>query len=274
MGIACLLVLAASGAAPASAAPRAGSDWQHALKVLNDMRADPPHRPLVVLVGDSLARESTVSDRSWSSAIKHYGEARIVTYNLGSRNQTFDHSTALVTRLPAVPAIVYISVDPGRFASGRTTPITTLDLALAAKHWQHHYEDEDMLSWSQKQAMVRSWVRSGYPVFRARYLSNLLRLDVLLQACERRHVHAVLLDMPMNMDVIGSSFDVAIDTYRHGCRSLAALYGVPFVNLSGRAHLVNADFYDHAHMIGPGRVKFQKLLARKTVTLLRKYRMR
>jgi hypothetical protein len=225
-------------------------------------------------LGDSLARESTVSDRSWSNAVRHYGEPKVAVYNLGSRNQTFDHSAALVTLMPGRPAIVFISVDPGRFASGRTTPITTLDTRLADKHAQHHYEDSDMMSWGRKQAMLRTWVQRSYPVFRARYLQNLLRLDALLTTCERRHVHAVLLDMPMDMQLIGSTLDVPLATYRHGCRSLAALHGIPYVSFAGRAQLTNDDFYDIAHMIGPGRAKLQKLLAQKTVTLLRRYNMR
>jgi hypothetical protein len=268
------LVLAAGGAAPAAAAPQAGSDWHHALKVVLSLRSRPPRAPLVFLLGDSLARESTVSDRSWSNAVRHYGEAKVATYNLGSRNQTFDHSAALVTLMPARPAIVYISVDPGRFASGRTTPITSLDSSLAARHSQHHYEDADQMSWSRKQAMLRAWVQHSYPVFRARYLGNLLRLDALLTTCERRHVHAVLLDLPMDMQLVGATLDMPIETYRNGCKSLAALHGVKYVNLGGRAQLTNEDFYDIAHMIGPGRVKFQKLLAQKTVTLLRQYGMR
>jgi hypothetical protein len=272
LGLACLPALAAGPAA--ATAPQAGSDWNHALKVLLNMRSRPPRDPLVFLLGDSLARESTVSDRSWSNAVRHYGEANVAVYNLGSRNQTFDHSAALVTLMPARPAIVFISVDPGRFASGRTTPITSLDAELAAKHWQHHYKDADIMSWGRKQAMLRAWVQRSYPVFRARYLANLLRLDALLTTCERRHVHAVLLDLPMNMQLIGSTMDVPIETYRDGCKSLAALHGVPYVNLAGRAQLTNEDFYDIAHMVGSGRVKFQKLLAQKTVALLRQHGMR
>jgi hypothetical protein len=259
--------------APASAAPQAGSDWHHALQIVSKLRTRPPRAPLVVLVGDSLARESTVSDRTWARAILHYKGPRTAVYNLGSRNQTFDHSAALVKLLPAKPAIVFISVDPGRFASGRTTPITTLDEVLAARHAQHHYKDADLMSWSRKQAMLRDWVRRSYPVFKRRYLDNLRRLDVLLQACERRHVHAVLLDLPMNMQLIGTAMDRPINTYRFGCKSLAALYDVPYVDFGTRARLTNADFYDIAHMVGPGRVEFQKLLAQKTVTLLRRYRL-
>jgi hypothetical protein len=275
LGLACLLALAAGPAGPAAAtAPQAGSDWNHALKVLLSMRSRPPSAPLVFLLGDSLAREGTVSDRSWSNAVRHYGEPNVAVRNLGSRNQTFDHSAALVTLMPARPAIVFISVDPGRFASGRTTPITSLDADLAARHAQHHYKDADIMSWSRKQSMLRAWVQRSYPVFRARYLANLLRLDALLTTCERRRVHAVLLDLPMNMQLIGSAMDVPIETYREGCRSLAALHGVPYVNLASRAQLTNDDYYDIAHMVGSGRVKFQKLLAQKTVTLLRQYGMR
>src|SRR5665647_1365715 len=73
---------------PASAIE--GSDWQHALQVARDLRADPPDAPVVILLGGSCAREATVSDKDWAADVQDRSRSPLLTYNLGSRNQTFE----------------------------------------------------------------------------------------------------------------------------------------------------------------------------------------
>jgi len=272
--LAAAVLLTASSAAVATAAPRPGADWHHALAVLKTLRKQPPRVPIVYLLGDSLARECTVDDRSWATQVRRYGGGRIMAFNLGSRHQTFGQSAALVGVMPRRPAIVFIGVDPGRFAAAPVKPVLRLDRRLAASYAQHHYTGSGILSVARKKAMVRDWVRRRYPAFRRSYLGNLLRLEALIVACERRGLRPVLLELPLNTAVAGHSFDRALSTYRYGCRSLAALHDIPFVSLVAQARLVNADFHDLAHMVESGRVKWQRLLAKRTAGLLKRYGMR
>lgn len=278
----------AGGAGPAQAVDRGsvivdrdakqlmgGSDWYHALDVIAAVNETPPEVPLVMLVGGSAARECTVSDADWAAQVDRRGGPEVVTYNIGSRNQTFYEDVALVKALPNVPTIVYIGVNMGRF----TSPYTTKDVPLtpdpqkSANHSQHHYSRARILTLAQKRALIPDWLKRRYPVFKARYAYSLGQLERLIRACKRRGFHPVMLDLPRNMAVIGDAFDRPIQRYHRGCKALAAKYDVPFVNFVRAARLVNRDFFDLAHLVEPGRVKFQRLLSDKTVRLLGRYDM-
>ncbi len=253
-----------------------GSDWYHALDVIAAVAKAPPEVPLVVLVGGSCARECTVGDGDWATQVDRRGGPPVVTYNIGSRNQTFYEDVALVKGLPAqVPTIVYIGVNMGRF----TSPYTRKDVPLtpdpdkSARHSQHHYSRTRILTLAQKKALIPDWLTRRYPVFKARFKYNLGQLERLVRACKRRGFHPVLLELPRNMAVIGGAFDRPIQRYHRGCKALAWKHGVPFVNFVRAARLVNRDFFDLAHLVEPGRVKFQRLLSDRTVRLLKRYDM-
>jgi hypothetical protein len=251
-----------------------GSDWYHALDVVAAVNETPPAVPMIVLVGGSCARECTVSDADWAAQIERRDGPPVVTYNIGSRNQTFYEDVALVKGLPAdVPTIVYIGVNMGRF----TSPYTRKDVSLtpdpdkSANHSQHHYSQARILTLAQKKALIPDWLTRRYPVFKARVAYNLGQLERLIRVCKQRGFRPVMLDLPRNMAVIGHAFDRPIERYHRGCKALAAKYDVPFVNFVRAARLVNRDFFDLAHLVEPGRVKFQRLLSDKTVRLLERY---
>ncbi len=72
---------AAAGPAP-GAPPPTGAASSHALAW---MQADTPTRPVVVLLGGSAARESTVSDQSWRDQIVAKGGPETLAWNMSSR---------------------------------------------------------------------------------------------------------------------------------------------------------------------------------------------
>ena len=252
-----------------------GSDWYHALEVVAAVNETPPEVPLVLLVGGSCARECNVSDASWAAQVDRRGGPQVVTYNIGSRNQTFYEDVALVKGLPRVPTIVFIGVNLGRFTSPYTTKVVPLTPhpEKAARHGQHHYGKARILSLSRKKALVRDWLKRRYPVFKARNAYNLRQLDRLIRACKRRGFRPVLLDLPRNRVVIRDSFYRPVQRYHQGCRALARKHSVPFVNFVGKARLANRDFFDLAHLVEPGRVKYQRLLSDTTVRMIKRYDM-
>jgi hypothetical protein len=252
-----------------------GTDWHHALEVIAKVNETPPDMPLVVLMGGSAARECTVGDESWAADVAAQGGPAVLTYNLGSRNQTFYEDVAFVKAMPQIPTIVYIAVNLGRFTSPYTTKYVPLtpDLALAAKHEQHHYTQSRILSLAEKKRLVRDWLVRRYPVFQNRFKYNVGQLERLIRACRRRGLHPALLDMPRNTAVIGSALDRPMLRYRKACWTLAAKFEIPFLNFVRAADLVNRDFHDLIHLVEPGWPKYQSLLAQKTVGLLERYGM-
>jgi hypothetical protein len=216
-----------------------------------------------------------VSDESWSADVAARGGPAVITYNLGSRNQTFYEDVALVKAMPQVPTIVYIAVNVGRFTSPYTTKVVPLapDPEQVARHKQHHYTQSRILSLAEKKAMVRDWLVRRYPVFQERFKYNAGQLDRLIRACLRRGLHPVLVDMPRNIAVIGKALDRPMHRYHKACWALADKHDIPFVNFVRAAALVNRDFHDLCHLVEPGWPKFQGLLAGRTVGLLKSYGM-
>lgn len=262
-----LFVLCASClATPARAAQ--GSDWEHALRVAQDLRVHPPASPVVLLLGGSCARESTVSDASWSAALTQGVGAHVVAYNLASRNQTFEQDIALVKALPRIDLTILVGVNRGRFTSPPTTTSSTTPHATKGVYAQHHYTGDKRKTLAQKEALVTRWMRDRYPVFKQRHAANLRRLDELVGVCARRGYRVAIVDLPQDMAVIGHAFDAPIAQYRDGCRTVAAKHGVPFFTFAQDVGLTNRDFYDLDHLLETGRPKYQRGLTAATVKLL------
>lgn len=257
------------GAAPAAAG--GGSDWAHVLQVVANLKARPPGKPVVVLIGGSAARESTVSDRSWRAQIEVKGGPATAAYNLGSRNRTLAQNVAIVQALPAVPTIVYIGINVVAFTSAQKTATISLPdpLTPLPAYKQHAYSQRRILSVARKKTLLRDWLADRYPIFKKNYSSSLRTLDRLVVACRDKGMHPVLLEMPRNTATVGHALDAPVARYTSSCRALAKKRGVPWVGLLARPP--NGAFYDLWHLVEPGRTVWQRHLSAKTVDLLEKY---
>jgi hypothetical protein len=268
-----------AAAAMAHAASPAGAfqpwGWQHALRVVRELEVARPQAPLVLLLGGSCARESTVSDQSWAADVGRLTGSTVVVYNLGSSNQTFEQEAALAKGLPSgASTIVFIALNRGRFTAIRTRTTSIAPAPHpAGTYAQHHYSSALIEPLKLKRQRVRFWVRARYPQFRKRYAADLALLDRLVSVCRRRGYHPVLLEMPRDVAVIGHAFDAAMRRYQAGAGKLARRYGIPYVDFVDGVHFVNRDFYDVDHLVEPGRTKFQSRLAAETSRLLALYGM-
>jgi len=279
------VVMTSAGAAPAladaaekAATPRllkGTADWRHARQVVADLKASPPQVPLVVMFGTSTTRESTITDASWSKAIGRAAGMTVTAYNLGSTNQTFTQDRALVRHLPEVPTVVFIGIDVVRFVAPPCGAAVTLPSPrpIPASYDQHRYSVRRILSAAKKRALVRDWVKRRYPVFLKNYKHNLAELRLLIEECQQRGLHPVLLEAPRNTAAIKTAFNRAVRKYRGSCRGLAAHYGIPYIDFVSACRFRDRDFYDVWHAVEPGRRKWQLRLSTHTVRLLRRYGM-
>ena len=265
---------AASGgtSADAKTAPRgaAGDDWKHVLQVVANLRADPPSRPLVLLLGGSAARESTVDDASWTAQVAAGGGPAVAAYNLGSRNRTLAQDLALVKELPAGSGIVYIGINVGRFTSPPSSPKLDFPepVATLPAYAQHQYTQSAIKSAAKKKVLVREWMDERYPAFKANYSSSLKTLGALVRACKSKGYTPVLLELPRDTEVIGTALDVPVKRFTVSCKALAQQEGVPWVSFVAQARLRDGDFYDLWHLVEPGREVWQGLLSKETARLL------
>ena len=267
------LLLATSGErAPAQAEVLAGNDWMHALYAVAGLATHPPQTPVVVLMGGSAARESTISDPSWREDIADAGGPPVVTRNLSSRNQGFAQDLHLVRALPDRPTLVLIGINPYRFCA---TPALDFvrDTGPFVRGSLHRYDTRPPLGAEVKEQIAAGWMRLLYDKFDERFAYNVGLLDDLVKTSLARGQHPVLLDMPRNTEVVGDRMDLPVSRYSIACQEIAARYDIPFISFATSAGLVSDDFHDNAHLIGSGKEKWQKLLADSNAGLLAEYGM-
>jgi hypothetical protein len=194
--------------------------------------------PVVYLLGGSAARESTINDSSWAAQVRHVGGPHVRTCNLGSSGQTYFQDISVVNHLPGVPSIVLIGVGLGRYVP----------------------------------QPVRAATRGGEQPT-ADPVGSTAQLELLIEACQTRGLHPVLLEMPLNLPIVRHALDKPRKRYRNSCRALAKKYGIPKINFLSKVGLVSGDFYDMSHLVEPGRVKWQLRLSKTVVSLLERYDM-
>ena len=245
------LVVALVAAGPAAATFRARDDWRHVDAVVAALAQDPPSDPVVLLLGGSAARESLTTEPNWRRQIAAFGGGSVSAYNLGASSQGYKDDLEIVRALPAVPTILLIGLNLGRYttippqdvASGRT---------LGAVYDSHRFHDGQQLSDAAKRALVARWLREKYPRFRDRYEGNAGLLRTLIALCQERGFYPVLVELPINLPVVRHTLDRPRDRYHAGCRAAALEAGVPYEDFVGRIGLVSHDFVDFSHLVEPG----------------------
>ncbi|NLE22349.1 MAG: hypothetical protein GX624_06185 [Actinobacteria bacterium] len=260
------------GGVPAARGAASG-DMARILSALGYMRAVEPDRPVVVLLGGSAARESTISDAAWREQIERKGGPATLAWNMGSRNRTMAQNIAIVQKLPpGASALVYIGVNLGSFTSAQKSATVTLPTPLPTAEpslkQPHSYSSRKILSKAKKKALVKAWQKDRYPVFKRNFATSAKKLEQLIKVCQRRGYCPVLFELPRNTAVIGSALNAPTKRYRDKCRALSKKYGIPWVSFVSAAKLPNSSFYDLWHLVEPGRKVWQGLLSSRTAKIL------
>src|SRR5450759_736725 len=170
-------------------------DGIHCLQIVANLRAEPPEQPVVILLGGSSARESTIDDVNWAAQILRKGGPTVLAYNLGSKHDTFEFDLEVAKLLPKnIHAIVYIGINIGRFCNSPSDPTLSLpDPEIPPNvYYQHVYSIHKRIqSASLKRYYVRYWLTRRWPEFKAHYSYNIKTLDQLIVACQNRGLHPV-----------------------------------------------------------------------------------
>jgi hypothetical protein len=261
--------LAAAGPATAEFGPR--DDWRHVDAVVAGLNHAPPSAPVVLLLGGSAARESITTEPDWRRQIAALGGGRVSAYNLGASSQGYKDDIEIVSALPAVPTIVLIGINLGRYT---TIPPQTVDSARGMQgvvYDSHRFHDGQQLEDAAKRALVARWLREKYPRFTARYEGNERVLGALIALCQERGFYPVLVELPINLPIVRHTLDAPRDRYHAGCRAAAQAAGIPYEDFVGRIGLVSHDFVDFSHLVEPGRLKYQHRLSLLVVAKLEQY---
>jgi hypothetical protein len=281
-------------------------------------RQDEPGSPGLYLLGGSSARESIVSGDALATEIAALGGPRVAAYDLGSINQNFAQSLAVVDSAPDTPAWLLVGVNLGRFTateeqnavqaegrellleSGAVQDFVSSEWGLqqysftilpgvwayltdwarlhggellegdapSTQYELHRYSARTRRSDGQKRRLVEKWNTSRKPVFEQNLDANLEMLEALLAQARERGVRVVLLELPLNEEIVGDSFDDSRRQYQEPVTALAREYGAPYVDLNQVVDIPSRDFQDLSHLIAPGRVIWQHALAKELAPLL------
>jgi hypothetical protein len=267
-----LALLALAG--PAGAIYRPGDDWRHIETTLKALGRRPPRTPVVYLLGGSAARECITTERNWSAQIAALGGGRVRALDFGSSSQAFKHGLTIVRAAPAVPSIVLIGLNVGRYTSIPPRDVTRSAAPFTrtgSVYDPHRFHVGDQLSDAAKRGIVSTWMRVKYPRFRRRYAGDAAVLRELIALCQERGFYPVLVELPLNLRIVGHAWDAPRARYRRGARAAAAAYGIPYADFVARAGLVSSDFVDVSHLVEPGRAKYQRRLSRLVVAKLKQY---
>ena len=92
----------------------------------------------------------------------------------------------------------------------------------------------------------------------------------LITLCRGKGLRPVLLNLPLDLRVVGHGLDRPRIAYSAGCRRLARRYHVPYLSLAGPAPIPTSSFWDLMHLLPPGSARWQSLLTDDLVRLLPK----
>ena len=277
-----------------------------------------PATPGLYLLGGSSARESIVSGDALAAEIAQLGGPRVAAYDLGSINQNFAESMAVVDSVPDTPAWLLVGINLGRFTatkqqnavqaqgrellleSGAVHSFVSSKWGLekyqytilpgiwayitdwARKHGAkllegdapsteyelHRYSAKTRRSDSQKRRLVTKWNTSRKPVFEKNLRRQPADARGTAGAGPRARRQVVLLELPLNKEIVSDSFNASQRQYQEPVRALREEFGVPYVDLNQTVDIPSRDFQDLSHLIAPGRVIWQHALAKELAPLL------
>jgi hypothetical protein len=271
---------------PAAASPAAltygtVSDWAHEWTVVRQLQTMPPKELVVYYLGDSIARESIISDSSWAADILRLGGPALRTVSLTGHDQSFAMDISLVAALPATPGIALIGVGLSRMLFDPTAPPpaktadgqpvaagATPPPGVTSLGWVRHlYDTRRTYTFAQQRAIARRWIRWHSAQFRANRAANLADLGRLVALCKAKGLRPVLVDMPFNLAAAGRTLAKPRAAYRVACIRLARRDRIRYVSFLKALHLPARDFWDNGHLLRPGYVLWQRRLARLVVDL-------
>lgn len=97
---------------------------------------------------------------------------------------------------------------------------------------------------------------------------NLAMLEEVLRLARERGFTVALFEQPLNFAVADDTWGGVLTDYTPKVRALAARYGVPWLDVQDQVALGDEDFGDIYHLVLPGRLKWQPVLARQVVAAL------
>ena len=264
-------------------------DWQHIWEVVAranalQHRAIPPNGAMVYYLGDSIARESTVSDAAWTDQLGRRtaaaGKVRAFGFTVAGHNQTFGMDEKIVQGLPATQGgqpkgILLIGVGISRFIGPPTPqqpfpvdPPPAGQLPSLSPWNQHQYDDRAPLSAARKHELVQRWMDRRWAGFQLNRSKNFAAIGRIIELAKSKGLRPIIFDLPLNVSVVGSGLDKPRAAIRTGCTDLARRYGIKYMHFTAAVGIPSSSFWDLHHLLKPGYRVWQARLSADLVKVL------
>jgi hypothetical protein len=288
-GLAALAVVLAATAILAALPARASAgvdDWVHIWEVVRlaeyrQTQSTPPRGVFVYYLGDSIGRESTISDASWTralarKAVKAGRTSVSAAYDVSGHNQTFGMDEKIVEGLPATPTgqrpgLVLIGVGISRFI-GPPAPMDPVDLPSTPgvepplSAWvQHHYDGRKPLSLTRKRELVPRWMERRWTGFVANKKKNVQKIQDVIDLCKSKDLRPIIIDLPLDLRVVGSGLDKPRTAIRTAMQGLAKKNDIRYIHFNKSLNLPSSSFWDMHHLLEPGYKRWQARLSDELV---------
>jgi hypothetical protein len=133
----------------------------------------------------------------------------------------------------------------------------------------HYTIDGPLQSRAEKLAMARRDVAQDTATYGPNAAYNFALLADLVRAARSRGFRVAFFDQPLNVHVIGATWNGVVPSYRRRALALAARLGVPYLDVGQRVKLDDQDFLDVYHLVVRGRLKWQPVFSRELARALR-----
>jgi len=215
-----------------------------------------PRTPAVVVIGVGMERfvhGPAVTERQltgrpllvWSPALKRF---LVAETGMGRRTYT-------ILRGIADFSVTWAQWRAHRLLEGRPWRV---------RYEQHNYDRSMTYSDARKREQVTRWLEHrGRPggQFDRVFDYDAAALKRAVALARQRGFAVVLMENPLNTEVVGDAFDHMTDRYRPLCERLADEYEAAYVDFLPETGLRSSDFRDLTHLLYPGQVRFQLEMA-------------
>ena len=213
-----------------------------------------PDTPTTVLVGVNLGRFTTSPESNYNQVIgrelllRSDSLRRWVTARSGEHKYSY-------TILPGIFSALT------SYAQQREGDLLDHGRLHPRPYKMHAFDGRKALPDAEKKQLVTKWLTRYYPPFRRVLAFNLAMLDQLIELGTQRGLDMVIVELPYNHEIIGSSFEAATTAYQVPTQKIADEYGVPYLDFNARVDIPSADFLDLSHLRPAGRVVWERELA-------------
>lgn len=141
------------------------------------------------------------------------------------------------------------------------------------KYILHRYHQGHQWSDGRKRQKLAEWLRDRARAggdFDQDFRYSLDLLDEMVRLAQAKGFTVVLLELPLNHEIVGHAFDRLQQTYRPAVAQLAERRGAIYLRGFAEKGLVDKDFRDLTHLVESGRAKYQAAFVRAIVPPLRR----